>query len=152
MPQKIELYMPARGEIIPLVEVNHYIMDEQVDGMGAALLPQEDIFYAPVSGKVVLLGQYRNLVAIEVNDCLTVLIHCGIHSDRLKGRGFATYVEEGDEVILGDKLLYMDRDYVSNYADITTPILLTKRQGVSHLTVNYDVSESFQKFMEIHLS
>lgn len=143
--------MPVRGELMPLQEVNNYLVDDMVDGLGVAILPEEDIFYAPVSGEVVLVGENFNTVGIAINPDLTILIHCGINVEKLGGRGFSTYVRVGDHVTLGDKLIYMDRDYVSNSAEITTPLLISNRTGVSHVNIDYSVNESFQKFMEIHL-
>ncbi|MFZ2257861.1 MAG: PTS glucose transporter subunit IIA [Clostridiaceae bacterium] len=151
MDKKVDLYMPVRGELMPLQEVNNYLVDDMVDGLGVAILPEEDIFYAPVSGEVVLVGENFNTVGIAINPDLTILIHCGINVEKLGGRGFSTYVRVGDHVTLGDKLIYMDRDYVSNSAEITTPLLISNRTGVSHVNIDYSVNESFQKFMEIHL-
>ena len=151
MARKVDLYMPVRGELMPLEEVNNYLADEIVDGLGVAIMPQEDIFYAPVSGEVVLVGENFNTVGIAVTPELTILVHCAIHAEGLGGRGFSTYVRVGDHVTLGDKLIFMDRDYVSNHADITTPLLISNRTGVRHINIDFSVTESFQKFMEIHL-
>ncbi len=151
MAKKVDLYMPVRGELIPINEVNDYLADESVDGLGVAILPEEDIFYAPVSGEVVLVGDNYNTVGIAVTPELTILIHCAINAEALQGRGFSAYVRTGDHVTLGDKLIFMDREYVSNHADITTPILISNRTGVSHINIDFSVTESFQKFMEIHL-
>ena len=151
MEKKVDLYMPVRGELMPLQEVNNYLADDTVDGLGVAILPEEDIFYAPVSGEVVLVGENFNTVGIAVNPELTILIHCGIDVEPLGGRGFSAYVRTGDHVTLGDKLIYMDRDYVSNHGEITTPLLISNRTGVSHVNIDYSVNDSFQKFMEIYL-
>ena len=151
MEKKVDLYMPVRGELMPLQEVNNYLADDTVDGLGVAILPEEDIFYAPVSGEVVLVGENFNTVGIAINPDLTILIHCAINAEKLGGRGFSAYVRVGDHVTLGDKLIYMDRDYVSTWADITTPLLISNRTGVSHVNIDYSVNDSFQKFMEIHL-
>ena len=48
MDKKVDLYMPVRGELMPLQEVNNYLVDDMVDGLGVAILPEEDIFYAVV--------------------------------------------------------------------------------------------------------
>lgn len=151
MPAKIDLYLPAQGEIITLEEVNHYLLEQEVGGSGVGIIPRQDVFYAPVSGKVVLVGEHANHVAIEVNENITVLIHCGIHTDALEGRGFSSYVREGDEVILGDKILYMDRDFIASHGDATVLVLLTKKIGLSRFIVDYSAQRLLERFMEIHL-
>lgn len=151
MAKKVDLYMPVRGELMPLNEVNEYLADETVDGLGVAIIPKEDIFYAPVSGKVVLVGENNNTVGIAISPELTILIHCAINAEKLGGRGFSSYVRVGDQVTLGDKLIFMDQDYVSNHADITTPIIISNRTGVSHVNIDFSITDSFQRFMEIYL-
>lgn len=151
MAGKVDLYMPLKGQLMPLSEVNNYLDDETVDGLGVAILPEEDIFYAPVSGEVVLVGENFNTVGIAVTPELTILLHCAIKAEKLEGRGFSSYVRVGDHVTLGDKLIFMDRDYVSNSADITTPLIISNRTGVSRVNIDFSVTDSFQKFMEIHI-
>lgn len=151
MEKKVDLYMPVQGHLMPLVEVNNYLAEEGIDGLGVAIVPEDDIFYAPVSGEIVLVGENFNTVGIAVNPELTILIHCAINADKLSGRGFSSYVRTGDQVTLGDKLIFMDRDYVANSADITTPLIISNRTGVSHVNIDYSVTDAFHKFMEIHL-
>lgn len=151
MEKKVDLYMPIQGHLMPLTEVNNYLVDDEIDGLGVAIVPEEDIFYAPVSGDIILVGDNFNTVGISVNPELTILIHCAINADKLEGRGFSSYVRVGDRVTLGDKLIYMDRDYVANSAEITTPLIISNRTGVSHVNIDYSVTDAFHKFMEIHL-
>lgn len=151
MKMKYELYMPVAGEIIPLEEANHYLKDDLLGGMGVCIIPDGDIFFAPVSGEVVLVSDNLNAVAISTKEKLTILIHAGLDTAKLQGRGFATYVKVGDEVTVGDKLLYMDRDYVELDAKITTPIIITTPEKVKDLSINYEASGAFVKFAEISL-
>ncbi|MFB0918722.1 MAG: PTS glucose transporter subunit IIA [Clostridiaceae bacterium] len=148
---KIDLYMPAKGKIMPLKEVNNYLPEDVLDGLGVGLIPEEDIFYAPVSGEVVLVGDYHNTVGIAVNPDLTILIHCGLNSEKTEGRGFSSYVRVGDKVTVGDKIIFMDLEYVSNRADTTTPIMISNSRGVNHVDIDYTANDTFQKFMEIYM-
>lgn len=143
--------MPLKGRIMPIKEINSYLPENTIDGLGVGIYPEEDIFYSPVSGEVVLVGEFRNNIAIAVNPELTILIQCGIHSEKLEGRGFASYVKEGDKVTVGDKILYMDREYVSNHSDITTPLIISNRTGVDKIETDFNINDAFQKFMEIYL-
>jgi PTS system glucose-specific IIA component len=151
MGKKCELYMPVAGEIIPLDEANNYLKDDLLGGTGVCIIPDGDLFFAPVSGEVVLVSENLNAIAISTREKLTILIHLGLDTAKLEGRGFATYVKTGDQVSVGDKLLYMDRDYVELSAKITTPIIITTPEKVSNLDINFKASGAFVKFAEISL-
>ena len=151
MKMKCELYMPVAGELIPLEEANQYLKDDLLGGTGVCIIPDGDIFFAPVSGEVVLVSDNLNAVAINTKEKLTILIHAGLDTAKLQGRGFATYVKVGDKVTVGDKLLYMDRDYVELEAKITTPIIITTPEKVKEMTINYEATGAFVKFAEISL-
>ncbi|HSR03615.1 MAG TPA: PTS glucose transporter subunit IIA [Proteiniclasticum sp.] len=151
MKMKCELYMPVAGELIPLEEANNYLKDDLLGGTGVCIIPDGDIFFAPVSGEVVLVSDNLNAVAISTKEQLTILIHAGLDTAKLLGRGFATYVKVGDKVTVGDKLLYMDRDYVELEAKITTPIIITTPEKVKEMTINYEATGAFVKFAEISL-
>lgn len=151
MDKKCELYMPVAGEVIPLEEANNYLKDDLLGGMGLCIIPDGDLFFAPVSGEVVLVSETLNAVAISTKDQLTILIHLGLDTAKLGGRGFASYVKEGDQVTVGDKLLYMDRDYVELQAKITTPMIITTPDKVKEMNINYKATGAFVKFVEISL-
>lgn len=152
MAKKCELYMPVMGEVIPISEVNHYLNDDLVMGTGVCIIPKTGHFYAPISGEVVLVSDNLNAVAISTKNKITILIHLGLDTAKLQGRGFATYVKEGDHVSVGDKLLYMDLDYVELKAKITTPIMITTPEKVKNLIIDYKAQDAFVKFMEVTIS
>lgn len=151
MKKKLELYMPVEGQVLPISEVNAYLYDDTVGGMGAAIIPEGDIFYAPVSGNIVLVSDNLNSVAIRTKEEVTILLHAGIDTAKFQGRGFGAYVKEGDKVSVGDKLLYMDRDFVELRAKIASPLIITTPEKVKHIEVQYKVTEAFVKFMELTL-
>ena len=151
MSQKCALYMPVAGEVIPMDEANDYLADDLVGGTGVCIIPDGDIFFAPVSGQVVLVSENLNSVAISTQDHLTILIHAGLDTAKLQGRGFASYVKVGDKVTVGDKLLFMDRDFVGLSAKVTSPLIITTPDKIRDLSINYKANSAFVKFMEISL-
>lgn len=151
MHKKVELYMPVAGEVIPIEKANEYLMDDMVGGTGVCIIPEGDIFFAPVSGEVVLVSENLNAVAISTKENITILIHAGLYTAKLMGRGFGTYVKMGDMVTVGDKILYMDRDYVELQAKLTTPIIITTPEKIKNLVINYKATGAFVRFMEIYL-
>lgn len=151
MKQTVEMYMPVAGRLVPLKDVNQYITEDIVDGMGLGILPEADIFYSPVSGEVLFVSESLNSVAINVDDKFTILLQCGVHTEELEGRGFATYVKAKDKVTAGDKLLYMDRDYINNKAEATSVLLITNKTNIENVEINYSCEEPFQRMMKVIL-
>lgn len=151
MDKVVELYMPVAGQIIPLSEINDYLIENTVDGAGVGIIPNGDIFFAPVSGKVVMVSDTLNSVAIQTKNNITILIHGGMDTAKLEGRGFGMYVRTGDKVTVGDKLFFMDRDYVELTAKLTTPLIITTPHKIASFNVDYDVKSAFVKFMDIHV-
>ncbi len=152
MSNKCELYMPVTGEIIPINEVNNYLNDDLVSGTGVCIIPENGLFHAPISGQVVLVSENLNAVAISTKNGITILIHLGLDTAKLEGRGFAVYVKEGDQVSVGDKLLYMDLDFVELKAKVTTPLMITTPQNIKNIVIDYKARDAFVKFMELTLS
>lgn len=149
MTNKCALYMPVMGEVIPISEANNYLNDDLVGGTGVCIIPENGHFHAPVSGEVVLVSENLNAVAISTKNQVTIFIHLGLDTAKLQGRGFASYVKEGDQVSVGDKLLYMDLDYVELKAKITTPLMITTPDKIKNLVIDYKARDAFVKFMEV---
>ena len=74
-------------------------------GKGFAIKPTDGAVFAPISGTIRQVLPTRHAVGIESEDGVIVLIHVGIGTVKLKGEGFISYVEQGDRVEVGQKLL-----------------------------------------------
>lgn len=101
------LCAPVPGEVIAMSEVPDPVFSEGVLGAGCAVWPAGDVVYAPVDGTVtVTMG---HAVGIMSADGVEVLVHVGVDTVNMQGKGFTGYVSEGDAVVAGQPLLKMDR-------------------------------------------
>ncbi|MGL5314071.1 MAG: PTS sugar transporter subunit IIA, partial [Peptostreptococcaceae bacterium] len=102
-------------------------------GDGFAINSSDGDIYSPVSGKVGVIFPTKHAIIIESEGGREVLIHLGIETVKLEGKGFEIFVEVGQEVKAGDKLVKMDIDYIEKNATSTiSPVIFT----------NLDPSES----------
>jgi sugar PTS system EIIA component len=151
MSKEINLLLPITGKVVALTEVNDYLFNKKIMGEGAAIKPSDNFVYSPVDGEIVLVYDAKHAIAIKTAEGLQILIHVGIDSVKLEGRGFASYVKVGDTVKAGDKILYFDREYIETQASSITPLVITNSELVDTIDINYKTSKAGDKFMTIKL-
>ncbi|HZG73603.1 MAG TPA: glucose-specific PTS transporter subunit IIBC [Chondromyces sp.] len=117
---------PIKGEIKPITEVPDQVFAGKMMGDGFAILPEEGTIVSPVSGKIVNVFPTKHAIGIQSDGGLEILIHVGIDTVKLQGQGFESFIQEGDRVEAGQKLLQVDLDYIkANAPSIMTPIVFT---------------------------
>ncbi|VXC01967.1 beta-glucoside-specific PTS transporter subunit IIABC [Pseudoclavibacter sp. 8L] len=116
---------PMAGDLISLDEVPDKTFSQRLVGDGAAIRPTSGHVTSPVTGEVVTVFPTKHAVAIRSDQGTEVLIHIGIDTVSLQGRGFEAHVAEGDRVAIGDPLIDVDLDAVSATNDTVTVIVIT---------------------------
>ena len=104
-------YAPVSGRVIRMTDVPDKVFSTEVLGKGCALWPDSDVVYAPASGWVgTAMG---HAVTVKSDGGAEVLIHVGVNTVNLKGKGFTNFVSEGDRVVAGQPIIMMDRKVIS---------------------------------------
>ncbi|PLT31930.1 glucose-specific PTS transporter subunit IIBC [Bacillus sp. V5-8f] len=117
---------PIKGEIKPITEVPDPVFSQKMMGDGFAIEPEDGLIVSPVDGTIVNLFPTKHALGIESQAGREILIHVGIDTVKLEGKGFEALVAQGDKVVKGQPLLKVDLDYVKNNApSIMTPIVFT---------------------------
>lgn len=136
-----EIISFVSGEIVAIDTVNDQVFSQKLMGDGFAIIPNENKFYAPVSGKVSAVFPTGHAIGITTKKGVEVLLHLGINTVELDGKGFTLHVEQGQSVKQGDLLVEMDLDLVKEAGyDTTSMFILTSGQSVSDLKVNYQTT------------
>ncbi|WP_203246389.1 PTS sugar transporter subunit IIA [Sporosarcina beigongshangi] len=124
--RKLEIFAPVNGEIIPLDQVPDPVFSQKMMGEGVAVIPTEGTFRSPVEGTVVLISDSKHAIGLRTSDGTEILIHIGLETVTLQGKGFKALVETGDNVSLAQPLIEVDLDYIREHAtSIVTPIIIT---------------------------
>ncbi|WP_285769076.1 glucose-specific PTS transporter subunit IIBC [Peribacillus sp. SI8-4] len=117
---------PIKGELKPITEVPDAVFAGKMMGDGFAILPHEGLVVSPVDGTIVNLFPTKHALGIVSDAGREILIHVGIDTVKLEGKGFEALVAQGDKVTSGQPLLKVDLEYVkNNAASIITPIVFT---------------------------
>lgn len=118
--------MPVAGKVIELAEVPDPAFSSGAMGIGFAIEPSGGAVVSPVAGTVVTVFPTRHAVGIEADNGLEILIHIGVDTVNLQGKGFTSKVKEGDKVVPGQTLVEVDWNSVkANAPSIVTPVLFT---------------------------
>ena len=105
------LCAPVSGKAIKMADVPDPVFSGEVLGKGCAIWPENDVVYAPVSGEVtVTMG---HAVGLKSDSGVEVLVHVGVDTVDMKGRGFTGYVKQGDHVSAGDPMIKIDRSEIA---------------------------------------
>ena len=102
--EKGVLLQPMDGEIIPLADMADGVFSEGILGNGCGLIPSGEAGYAPVSGVISTVAASKHAVGIEA-DGVEMLIHVGLETVSMNGKGFDVKVKPGDRVKAGQLLL-----------------------------------------------
>jgi multiphosphoryl transfer protein len=128
----LQILAPFDGWCDALDAVPDPVFAGRMLGDGVAIDPTRGIVCAPCAGKIVTLPASAHAVSIRAAPGIDVLIHVGIDTVQLGGRGFEACVRPGAIVRPGDELIRFDLDVVARGAkSLMTPIVVTPMDGLS---------------------
>ncbi len=96
-------------------------------GDGAVVTPKDAIVRAPEDGEVCFVFDTKHAIGFMTESGVSLLIHVGIDTVKLDGKGFECFVENGQAVKKGDPMLKLDLDYLKeNAPSVASPVLCTE--------------------------
>jgi phosphocarrier protein FPr len=110
------LLAPMTGLVVPLANVPDPVFSGGMFGDGIGIDPLEGKLVAPCDGVVMHLARTGHAVTITTAEGAEILLHIGIDTVELNGRGFAPMIEQGAAVRTGDVLIEFDQDVVARNA------------------------------------
>ncbi|WP_096188530.1 PTS sugar transporter subunit IIA [Evansella halocellulosilytica] len=125
------LVSPLTGTVVSLSEVPDPTFAEKMMGDGIAVKPTNGTVVSPVHAEVVQLFPTKHAIGLKTVNGVEILIHIGIETVNMQGEGFKAFVEQGDKVAKGDKLIEFDIGLVEEKSDSTiTPVIITNSDDV----------------------
>ncbi len=118
---------PFTGEAADLTTAPDEGFAGKMMGDGAVVTPTEEIVTAPEDGEVCFVFETKHAIGYQTDLGVTMIIHVGIDTVKLAGKGFEVFVEVGQKVKKGDKLLKIDLEYLKTAApSICSPVICTE--------------------------
>ena len=140
-PAPVELRAVCDGRTLPLSAVPDEVFSQGVMGEGMAFEPAGDTIYAPADAVVTtVMEDTRHACGLRLADGTELLLHIGIDTVDMNGKGFTAHVKEGDSVRAGDKLLsFSPADIAAAGHPKTTVLVITDPAGHTATTFRTDL-------------
>lgn len=131
------MYAAATGNATPVTEVPDPVFADKILGDGVAIVPTDGKIVSPVNGVVVEVTETLHAFGLESDDGLEILIHIGLNTVELNGKGFTPFVKAGDKVKVGTPLCKVDLDVLQAAGyPLWTPVLITNMDAVQGITLH----------------
>ena len=118
---------PMTGKAADLSDAPDEGFAGKMMGDGAVVTPEETVIKAPEDGEVVFVFDTKHAIGFMTDSGLSILIHIGIDTVKLDGKGFEVFVESGQKVKKGEPLMKIDIDFLKNNApSLVSPVLCTE--------------------------
>ncbi|MEN5092153.1 phosphoenolpyruvate--protein phosphotransferase [Pseudomonas protegens] len=148
--QPLQLLAPLSGMLLPLDQVPDPVFSSRVIGDGLCIDPTSQTLCAPLSGVVSNLQHSGHAVSITGEQGQQVLMHIGLDTVNLAGKGFICLVEEGQQVSAGQPLIEFDADYLAQHArSLLTLMLVVSGEAVTGLVSGSLLVELGQPLLQI---
>lgn len=125
---------PIKGTILPLSEVKDAVFSSEMLGKGFAVEPAIGETFAPIDGTISAVFDTKHAIGITGDAGMELLIHMGLDTVKLGGKGFDVKVKVGDKVKAGDLLAVFDIDYIKGEGlMVTTPIIISNTDAFAEI-------------------
>lgn len=117
---------PIKGKVIKLSNIEDAAFASGVLGNGVAIMPTEGVVVSPVDGEITTLFPSLHAIGITSESGVEILIHVGLDTVQLGGKGFKAHIKQGDKVKKGQHLLDFNIEEIKNAGySVVTPVVIT---------------------------
>ena len=123
-----QLVSPLAGQVKPLSQATDPVFSSGVMGQGVVIEPSQGELVSPVNGTVTVLFPTKHAVGIVSDEGVELLMHIGMDTVSLDGKGFEAHGAQGDKVVVGQQLISFDTNVIKEAGLITqTPVIITNQ-------------------------
>ncbi len=148
--QPLELLAPLSGVLLPLDQVPDPVFSSRLIGDGLCIDPTSQTLCAPLAGVISNIQDSGHAVSVTGDNGVQVLMHIGLDTVNLAGKGFTRLVEEGQRVQAGQPLIEFDADFIAlNARSLLTLMLVVSGEPFVLLTPGAGVVEEGQALLRV---
>lgn len=147
----LRLMAPLSGYLLPIESVPDPVFAQKMVGDGISIDPTSSVLKSPCEGEVIQLHPAYHAVTVRSDDGIEILMHIGLDTVELRGKGFTPKVQLGDRVHTGDPLIEFDLDYIALHAkSLLTQVVVTNTDRVAELVYQSGLVQSERDvFLEV---
>ena len=128
LAESAEVVSPLAGQVKPLSQATDPVFSSGVMGQGVVIEPSQVELVSPVNGTVTVLFPTKHAVGIVSEEGVEMLMHIGMDTVSLDGKGFESHIKQGDKVVVGQQLISFDMDVIKEAGLVTeTPVIITNQ-------------------------
>ena len=121
------LYAPVLGEVKDITTCSDDMMAQKMLGDGILVIPKNGKIVSPCDGEIFSVTKTKHAVSIVSDEGLEILIHIGIDTVELNGKGFKQYVQDGEHVKKGQLLIEADFNMIKKSYDPSTMMIVLSK-------------------------
>ena len=131
----VTIYSPVNGKVIELKEVPDEAFAQKMVGDGCAIEPDKGIICSPIDGQLMNIFPTNHAIIFETIDGLEMIVHFGIDTVKLDGKGFQKLREPGP-IKIGDEIVKYNLDDIKDGVPSTrSPIIINNMEKVEKIEV-----------------
>ena len=131
----VTIYSPMNGKVIELKEVPDEAFAQKMVGDGCAIEPDKGIICSPIDGQLMNIFPTNHAIIFETIDGLEMIVHFGIDTVKLDGKGFQKLREPGP-IKIGDEIVKYDLDDIKDGVPSTrSPIIINNMEKVEKIEI-----------------
>nr|WP_295675772.1 beta-glucoside-specific PTS transporter subunit IIABC [uncultured Intestinibacter sp.] len=121
-----EIKSPLSGKVIALSEIDDPVFSGGAMGNGIAIEPTDNKVYAPFDGEIEFIAESKHAIGLKSEDGVELLIHVGMDTVQMDGKGFDVKVKANEKVKAGELLLEFDKEAIQKAGySLITPVVIT---------------------------
>ncbi|WP_343192212.1 PTS glucose transporter subunit IIA [Buchnera aphidicola (Formosaphis micheliae)] len=130
----INIVSPISGKIIKIEKVPDKVFSKKIVGDGVAIEPTGHEILSPINGTIETIFKTLHAFSILSCDGIELLVHFGIDTINLKGKGFIQIAKESQTVKMGDKIILLDLPFLKKHSkSIITPIVISNVEKIKSI-------------------
>jgi PTS system N-acetylglucosamine-specific IIC component len=130
------LVSPVSGEVVALDAVPDEAFASKAVGEGLAIKPTDKRVVAPIAGTIVKIFTTNHAFCLETENGVEIVVHMGLDTVALGGKGFTRLVEEGATVVAGQPVLEMDLEFLNaNARSMISPVVVSNSDDFGGLNL-----------------
>lgn len=110
--KEIMIGSPVKGKAVLISQVNDPTFGEEILGKGVAIMPEDGKVCAPAAGEINMVFDTLHAFSMTTKEGVELLVHIGLETVGLKGKGFTAHAKAGDKVEKGDLIIMADFDVI----------------------------------------
>ncbi|MGX7263014.1 beta-glucoside-specific PTS transporter subunit IIABC [Enterococcus crotali] len=152
--KQLNISSPVSGELVPIETVSDATFSEQIMGYTVAINPNSNKIKSPVEGEVIMIAETKHAIGLKSVDGLEILLHLGIDTVELQGKGFEPQVKVGDQVSVGDSIMSMDIKFIkeSGYDPVVLTIITNSNDYLKVLPIHSEDAINFSDELSVVVS